>query len=292
MPADNVLNWNPWVWRNGTLVRAGKGVWRQPVAKTTRCPTCKGSGKAPGDHNAGCCICNSIGAVQPYPKWPPGSRVRVCPASDFCDPGADDWRAKAWKILGGRPDLNVEIATNMPERLGECLPWGRFTHCCDRDAKYRDPDSGEFVTLRQTKCPGCTKPGSSEFDVWPNVILTTRAQSQAELAERWPLLVAVPAAKYGVRLELRGAVDLSEACECPECGGAIDIRRFSGGGLDSEDPCPNCRQNGDDFEPTGIDPRLAQVTVCGGSEPMHPDWVRAIRDQCAGAGIGFEEERG
>ena len=38
---------------------------------------------------------------------------------------------------------------------------------------------------------------------------------------------------------------------------------------------------------TGIDPRLAHVIVAGGSEPMHPDWVRSIRDQCAGAGILF-----
>lgn len=33
--------------------------------------------------------------------------------------------------------------------------------------------------------------------------------------------------------------------------------------------------------------KLSLVTVSGGDSPLHPDWVRSLRDQCAAAGVEF-----
>lgn len=34
-------------------------------------------------------------------------------------------------------------------------------------------------------------------------------------------------------------------------------------------------------------PFISRVTVSGGDSPVHPDWVRSLRDQCAAAGVEF-----
>lgn len=33
--------------------------------------------------------------------------------------------------------------------------------------------------------------------------------------------------------------------------------------------------------------RITRVTVTGDDQPLHPDWVRSLRDQCAAAGVEF-----
>ena len=34
----------------------------------------------------------------------------------------------------------------------------------------------------------------------------------------------------------------------------------------------------------------ASVTVSGGEKPLHPQWVRSVRDQCEAAGVNFRFE--
>jgi protein gp37 len=67
------------------------------------------------------------------PKWQKhaaktGKRLRIftCSMSDFFHPGADEWRAEAWEIIRGCPDLDWLILTKRPELIAERLPpdWG------------------------------------------------------------------------------------------------------------------------------------------------------------------------
>ena len=37
-------------------------------------------------------------------------------------------------------------------------------------------------------------------------------------------------------------------------------------------------------------PFISRVTVSGGDSPLHPDWVRSLRDQCASVNVPFEFE--
>jgi protein gp37 len=102
---------------------------------------------------------------------------------------------------------------------------------------------------------------------WPqtgfpeNVWLGVRVSTQAEADERIPHLLKVPAAVRFVRCTPREAISLS----------------------------PYRNAEGNVVVTQGIDCDLVIVSGESGpdSRPMHPDWVRSLRDQCTGAGVPF-----
>ncbi|MBL3608667.1 phage Gp37/Gp68 family protein [Rhodovulum sulfidophilum] len=110
-------------------------------------------------------------------------------------------------------------------------------------------------------------------DGWPNVWLGTTVENQEEADRRIPQLLAMPAAVRFVSAEpLLGPVDLTPHL-CPKQW-SCDFGAESGGG-----------------SARGTIPKLDWVIVGGESgpraRPMHPDWVRGLRDQCQAAGVAF-----
>ncbi|HQS14963.1 phage Gp37/Gp68 family protein [Reyranella sp.] len=100
----------------------------------------------------------------------------------------------------------------------------------------------------------------------PNVWLGVSTEDQARADERIPHLLATPAAKRFISAEpLLGAIDLT----------AI----------------PRTRSEGFMRPLDGRFNRLDWVIAGGESgpraRPMHPDWARDLRDQCAAAGIAY-----
>lgn len=97
----------------------------------------------------------------------------------------------------------------------------------------------------------------------PNVWLGTTAENQAMADERIPLLLQTPAAVRWVSVEpMLGPVDLEKTSN-------LEPRDCSAEWLEHLD-----------------------WVVCGGesghgARPMHPDWVRSLRDQCQAAGVPF-----
>lgn len=108
---------------------------------------------------------------------------------------------------------------------------------------------------------------------WPNVWLGTTVENQAEADRRIPHLLAVPAAKRFLSCEpLLGPVDLT--------GIGLDV--CCGDTVITTDRVHACCAR-----PGGVD-----WVICGGesganARPMHPDWARSLRDQCAAAGVPF-----
>jgi protein gp37 len=110
---------------------------------------------------------------------------------------------------------------------------------------------------------------------WPlaNVWLGVSAERQQEADERIPDLLATPAAIRFASIEpLLGAVDLTDLDHTGDC------RREQKHGIDC-------------LWKTTLRPRLNWVIVGGESgpnaRPMHPDWARALRDQCDAANVPF-----
>ena len=101
--------------------------------------------------------------------------------------------------------------------------------------------------------------GEVELWPWPNVWLGTTVENQAEAERRIPSLLKAPAAKHFLSCEpLLGPVNLAPF-------GHVGNNRIV----------------------SAID-----WVICGGesgpgARPMHPDWARSLRDQCAEAGIAF-----
>lgn len=122
-------------------------------------------------------------------------------------------------------------------------------------------------------------PGPS---VWPlpNVWLGVSVETQDAADERIPLLLQTPAAVRWVSAEpLLGPVRLWKL-------GALDFDEHSAGceiyALSGTRAIPDC-----DWKSTKID-----WVVCGGesgarARPMHPDWARSLRDQCAADRVPF-----
>lgn len=148
-----------------------------------------------------------------------------------------------------------------------------------------------------------------------NVWLGVSVEDQTRADERIPDLLATPAAVRFISAEpLLGAVDIRQwqhdyGCGCGWGGSnTLDYCKQCGwrGSAVEFANCPECREPlGDDYacpECDGHDgdglsfgpnslPRLDWVIVGGesgnGARPMHPDWARQIRDQCAAAGVPF-----
>jgi protein gp37 len=123
-------------------------------------------------------------------------------------------------------------------------------------------------------------------NVAPNIWLVVSCEDQENANERIPHLLATPAAARGVSAEpLIGPIDLN----------AIDVDEEGGDGW-RYDALAASYWFRDDLGKicTGDGPPLATIdwVIVGGesgrnARPMHPQWARALRDQCEGAGVPF-----
>lgn len=129
----------------------------------------------------------------------------------------------------------------------------------DNDSLWDDKGS---LKLRQFKWP------------LPNVWLGVSTEDQARADERIPHLLATPAAKRFISAE--------------PLLGTIDLKRIQVEGHGWQDVLAGWRDC-DDYP--GREERLDWVIAGGESgpraRPMHPDWARSLRDQCAAAGVPF-----
>ena len=114
--------------------------------------------------------------------------------------------------------------------------------------------------------------------MWPNVWLGCTVVNQEEADRDIPKLLAVPAKVRFLSIEpMLGPINLT-ALSRPAGQG---VHEYSA--LDCDvDPADD-----EDWQGATID-----WVICGGesgphARPMHPDWARSLRDQCAAAGVAF-----
>lgn len=128
----------------------------------------------------------------------------------------------------------------------------------------------------------CTEPGK-QWELPPNVWLGATIVNQEEANRDIPKLLVVPAAKRFLSMEpLLGQVDLTRVHGIPHCAPFNALRPF------------RCAQHADGFclgdckwRFRGIDWVIVGGESGAGARPMHPDWARSLRDQCAAAGVAF-----
>lgn len=128
------------------------------------------------------------------------------------------------------------------------------------------------------------RPSEADCSAWPapNVWLGVSVEDQRRAEERIPDLLATAAAVRFVSMEpLLGPVDLRNI-DLPGGYASIDALQPWTVAKDRE-------EWGDESTLKVDRPALDWVIVGGenGPRPMHPDWVRAIRDACALAGVAF-----
>jgi protein gp37 len=119
---------------------------------------------------------------------------------------------------------------------------------------------------------------------WPNVWLGVSVEDQKTTDERIPILLQIPAAKRFVSVEpMLGTMDISNY---------LPQYKFAYDDPVTEQTCYRDEpiKSAGAYK-TKIEDGLNWV-ICGGetgpkARPLHPDWVRLLRDQCQAAGVPF-----
>ena len=168
--------------------------------------------------------------------------------------------ARAWEVMNNASHHTFMVLTKRPHRMKKFLErLGWYIH--DRDGYPMEAvlDEGGKYTLK-------------------NVWLGVTAENQQRADERIPILLQIPAAVRFVSIEpMLGPVDLEYYLPY------VDSKY-----KDEWD------RNG--YHVIRIDKGITSGTVdwviCGGetgpgARPIHPDWVRSLRDQCQAAGTPF-----
>ncbi len=227
-------------------------------------------------------------------EWKKPRMVFVCAHGDlFHEDVPDDWILDVFTIMAIAKQHTFQVLTKRPERMREFLS---------------RPDEGhlEAIYANWYSFDG----GAREVWSWPlpNVWLGVSVEDQKRADERIPALLDTPAAVRWVSAEpLLGPVRLDRIGEYvdtfADCGGhpvpelpldtqdATWLNPFKGK-WEAEARAPDGSSRGPLAGGLLHDGGRLDWVVAGGesgkgARPMHPDWARSLRDQCATAGIPY-----
>lgn len=199
-------------------------------------------------------------------RWKRPRKIFVCAHGDlFHEKVPVQWLDQVFAVMAAASQHIFQVLTKRPERL--------------REYAYEAMGCGEHWLAH------CER---SHAPMWPleNVWMGVSAEDQRRADERIPILLDTPAAVRWISAEpLLGPIDLSEWFVCPNWSDEIPMDMTTG----LRECCAECDYTGiAGF--TGL-PILDWVVAGGesgpGARPMHPDWARSLRDQCAAAGVPF-----
>ncbi|MEM3587936.1 MAG: phage Gp37/Gp68 family protein [Candidatus Jordarchaeaceae archaeon] len=194
-------------------------------------------------------------------KWQKPRRVFVCSMGDlFHENVPYDFLEQVFFTMEEADHHTFMILTKRPRRALGFLKW-----LADR---WSDWDVGEVWTPP------------------PNIWIGVTAENQARADERIPILLQIPAAVRFVSVEpMLGPVDLSQWLEARFCERHGQLCEEGLSWENGQLVCRYCKRPVERL-------RLLDWVIAGGetgpnARPMHPDWVRSLRDQCRAAKVPF-----
>ena len=226
---------------------------------------------------------NDVQLLEPL-RWSRPRKIFVCAHGDlFAEGVPDEWIDKVFAVMALCPQHVFQVLTKRPERMRGYLT---------REAGDGRQDVRNHLCWEVTGAvanqwhPGWKdeRPDGphrarviSAFSDWPlpNVWLGVSAEDQQRADQRIPQLLAAPAAKHFVSLEpLLGPIELGALPSASGIGRELDA--LSNAGVD----------------PGALIPHKLDWVIVGGesgndARPMHPEWARSLRDQCADASVPF-----
>jgi len=183
-----------------------------------------------------------------------------------CSPGC----LHCWSMAMGKrfyrwPDVIVQRfdRLDIPVRVKKPTVWAVWNDLFHEDVSDRFIDDvmarisqcTEHTFLVLTKRPVYMRKIMQQYYQWPNLWLGVTVCNQQEADEKIPLLLQTPAAHKWISIEpMLGPID-----------------KFYGGSWFLNE----------------LDAVILGGETGPGARPMHPDWVRSIRDQCHAAGVPF-----
>lgn len=215
-------------------------------------------------------------------RWRKPRRIFVNSTSDlFHDSVPDEWIDRVFAVMALCPQHTFQCLSKRLDRMRE--------YVTARDLRHRLALSIGEVSDASPELEYAAQVRVNNMSL-PNVWLGTSISDQASADLRIPHLLATPAAVRFVSAEpLLGPVDLTR----------LDMLRAFGVEPDSNGFMPrhhyDALRGQSDIHPIhGAEPdwgALHLVIVGGesgpGARPMHPEWPRALRDQCVAAGVAY-----
>ena len=216
-------------------------------------------------------------------SWRKPRRIFVNSMSDLFHPDVpDEFIDRVFAVMALATHHTFMVLTKRPERMmkyltapdrDEVIGWKAHELYEQLGGDYRRVPA--LTTREGTISTASLQPHAKSWPI-PNVWLGVSVENQRAADERIPLLLQTPAAVRFLSCEpLLGSVDLSKfkpfdgECFCQDRPDGCKPRNSAG--------CPEAA--------------IDWVIVGGESgpkaRPMHPDWVRSIRDQCQAAGVPF-----
>lgn len=183
-------------------------------------------------------------------RWKRPRRIFVCAHGDLFHEGVtEEWLDAVFQVMATAQRHTFQILTKRADRMQAYLRSRSF-----------HPLSEAVWTMTASESPdGEWTPATRGGGVLPNVWIGVSAEHQGAADARIAALLATPAAVRGVSLEpLLGPISLAQACSAQPDGQPRDLDWVIVGGE------------------SGV-----------GARPMHPTWVRHLRDECAAAQIPF-----
>lgn len=196
----------------------------------------------------------------------------------FAENVPDEWIDQVFAVMALSPQHRFIVLTKRPERMREMLSAVRRPGLPERVISHIDAlAANDDLAMDAIRRP------TTQL---PNVWLGVSVEDQARADERIPLLLDTPAAVRFISAEpLLGPVDLTlDGLMFEDC--PADCQHASYDGTTNVTECRRC-EGTFKTEVPGLD-----WVICGGesgpdARPMHPDWARSLRDQCAAAGVPF-----
>jgi len=210
-------------------------------------------------------------------RWKRPRRIFVNSMGDlFHEDVPDAWIDRVFAVMALCPQHTFQVLTKRSRRMREYMT--NLTQDIENWKNIEDiriaTAMGEVVGAATTwkkddpRIDAALRNIDPTEGMWPlkNVWLGVSCEDQARADERIPELLATPAAIRFVSAEpLLGPIDFG--CIEPDRHGYINSLSSLTG--------PN------------LDWIIAGGESGPGARPMHPDWARSIRDQCAAAGVAF-----
>ena len=201
----------------------------------------------------------------------------------------DEWIDRVFAVMALCPHHTFQVLTKRSKRMREYMDkaCGRIADTIMAMRRAR----GEKVIV----APLDHVPLGHEWWPLPNVWLGVSAEDQTRADERIPDLLATPAAVRWVSAEpLIGPIDFNRLTRAADDAdrklpGFANIERFQESALYGQKGI--VYGGGMEAWASENETILNWIIVGGESgpnaRPMHPDWARAIRDQCGAAGTAF-----
>lgn len=214
-------------------------------------------------------------------RWKRPRKIFVCAHGDlFHENVPDDWIDRVFAIAALAPQHVYQILTKRPERMRAYLA---------------APGSPEVLARYQAiegQVEGLGGQMPANFWFMQHIWLGISAEDQPRWESRWNELKMISGfgPKWASFEPLLGPIDLQVSHDhCDLCGGTGILARWPKG------KCHVCAGQG--HKPI-MGPSLRTHYACldwaviggesgPGARPMHPDWARQLRDQCAEAGVPF-----